>query len=247
MTQNPFTGSISPLNRESVSSSIMNLVTDYLLSRKLKPGDKLPTEAELAQRFGVGRNSVREAMKMLSSLGVVEIRRGVGTFIPETMSDSVVNPIILGLVFEQGTSRDLIELRLYLDTCVAELVMKKATRDDLKRLEDVNLRLKVAAEKSPKDSRALRDLDLDFHLTMLETTGNNLLFKLGKAIYTLFMAAIEKTVTADPYMAFRNHQLVLEAIKKKDSALIKEFIGESLAFWMATIAEEGLNDHPSER
>lgn len=243
----PFSESIQPLNRESVSSSIMNLITDDLLSRRLKPGDKLPTEAEFSQRFGVGRNSVREAMKMLSSLGVVEVRRGVGTFIPETMSESVVSPIILGLVFEQGTSKDLIELRLYLDTCVAELVMKKATRDDLKRLEDANKRLKAAAEKPPKDAKTLRDLDLDFHLTMLETTGNILLFKLGKAIYTLFMAAIEKTVTADPYMAFRNHQLVLEAIKKKDSALIKEFIGESLSFWMTAIEEENPQDHPSER
>lgn len=235
MEKTLFPESIKPLNRESVSSAIMNLITDYLLSKRLSPGDKLPTEAELAQQFGVGRNSVREAMKMLSSLGVVEIRRGVGTFIPETMSESVFNPIILGLVFEQGTSKELIELRLYLDTCVAEMVMQKATDADIQELESANNRLKEAAAEASLESGALRDLDMNFHLTMLRITGNKLLLRLGKAIYTLFRASIEKSVSEDPFMAFRNHQLVLEGIKKRNRKLIREFTGESLSFWMTTI------------
>lgn len=69
MTNNPFAESMKPLNRESVSSSIMNMITNYLLSKELKPGDKLPTESEFVQQLGVGRNSVREAIKMLSSRG----------------------------------------------------------------------------------------------------------------------------------------------------------------------------------
>ena len=238
MEKTLFPESIKPLNRESVSSSIMNLITDYLLSKRLNPGDKLPTESEFAQQFGVGRNSVREAMKMLSSLGVVEIRRGVGTFIPETMSESVFNPTILGLVFEQGTSKELIELRLSLDICVAEMVMQKATDADIQELEAANHRLKNAAGEAALDSRGLRDLDMNFHITMLNITGNKLLIKLGKAIYTLFRASIEKSVFADPYMAFRNHQLVLEGIKKRNRKLIREFISESLSFWMATIDEQ---------
>ena len=96
-----------------------------LLSLGFKPGDKLPTEMELAQQLGVGRNSVREAIKMLSYLGVVEIRRGIGTYVAETMPPSVVNPLILGLVFEQKTSREIIELRLLIETAVAEMLMQK--------------------------------------------------------------------------------------------------------------------------
>jgi GntR family transcriptional repressor for pyruvate dehydrogenase complex len=118
----PFDGSIRPLNREPVSSSIMNLITDYILSKDLKPGDKLPTESEFSQQLGVGRNSVREAIKMLSSLGVIEIKRGLGTFIAKSISPTIVNPLILALAFEQGTSREIFELRLLIDTGAAELL-----------------------------------------------------------------------------------------------------------------------------
>ena len=97
--KDPVTKSIRPLNRESVTSSIINRLTDLLISGELKPGDKLPTEMELAEQLGVGRNSVREAIKMLSYLGVIEIRRGIGTFVANSMPESVVNPLILGLVF----------------------------------------------------------------------------------------------------------------------------------------------------
>jgi len=227
--------SIKPLNREPVSLSIMNMVTDYLLSGTLRPGDKLPTESELARQLGVGRNSVREAMKMLSSLGVIEIKRGVGTFIAESISPSMVNPLILGLVFDQGTSQDLIELRLLIDTGVADLAMQKATTEDIEKLERANRRLKSAAETLGDDSNSLRDLDLNFHMTLLEVTRNRLVAKLGRAIYTLFMASIEKSVKADPYKAYANHELVINAIKRRDRGLIKRITSESLRFWMATI------------
>jgi len=96
------------------------MIINYLLSKKLKPGDKLPTESEFSQQLGVGRNSLREAIKMLSSFGIIEIKRGLGTFIAKSMSSSVMNPLILGLVFEQGTSIELFELRLLIETGAAE-------------------------------------------------------------------------------------------------------------------------------
>ena len=96
--------SLPNIGRRPISQMIMDLFTKYLLSRQLKPGDKLPTEFELAEKLGVGRHSVREAIKMLSSIGIIEIRKGAGTFIASTMKSSVLNPLILSLVFEQGTS-----------------------------------------------------------------------------------------------------------------------------------------------
>ena len=235
MANNPFTGSMKPLNREPVSSSIMNLLTNYLLSKELKPGDKLPTETEFSQQLGVGRNSVREAIKMLSSLGIVEIKRGVGTFIAKSISSSIMNPLILGLVFEQGTSRELFELRLLIDTGAAELVIQKASDEEIKKLEEANEKLREAVEINLDDKRKLLDLDINFHHTLLELTKNPFLAKIGKAVYTLFFTSIEKTVILDPVGGYKNHQLVIDAIKKRDNLRIRDITKESFSFWMAII------------
>lgn len=232
MRKKTFSESIKPLNRESVSSSIMNMVTDYLLSKELKPGDKLPTESEFAEKLGVGRNSVREAIKMLSSLGIIEIKRGVGTFISRSMSASMINPLVLGLVFEQGASKELIELRLFLDIGVTELATKKATDEDIEEMEVANKKLREAAENNERDLNKLRDLDLNFHYTLLESTKNSLLAKIGKVIYTLFFTSIKKTVELDPVSGYKNHQLVIDAIKKKDEELARKVTRESLSFWI---------------
>jgi len=215
---------------------------NYLLSGELKPGDKLPTEHEFAKKLGVGRNSIREAIKMLSSIGVVEIKRGAGTFIAESMSSSILNPLIISLVFEQGASRELIELRLLLDTDAAELAMQKAGDQDIKKLEEANQRLREEAEKQNHDQHQLRDLDLNFHRVLYELSGNTLLDKIGQAIYSLFFASIEKTVEADPQLAYRNHQMVIDAIKQRDAELIRRRMQKSLSFWMEYLSKEEKND-----
>jgi DNA-binding FadR family transcriptional regulator len=230
--KDPVTKSIRPLNRESVTSSIINRLTDLLISGELKPGDKLPTEMELAEQLGVGRNSVREAIKMLSYLGVIEIRRGIGTFVANSMPESVVNPLILGLVFEQKTSREIIELRLLIETAIGEIVIQKASDEDIKNLVAANEHLKKAAARKSSSSQQLRDIDIGFHETLLELTDNNPLKKIGKAIYALFLSSIENTVKQDPERAVRNHQLIIEAVEKRDPELLRKHMKESLSFWM---------------
>jgi DNA-binding FadR family transcriptional regulator len=207
---------------------------NYLLSGDLKPGDKLPTEHEFAKQLGVGRNSIREAIKMLSSIGVVKVKRGAGTFIAESMSSSILNPLILSLVFEQGASEELLELRFLLDEGVAELIIEKASDQDIKRLEDANQHLSEESRKEHHDNlHALRDVDLNFHRLFYDLVGNTLLNKIAQAIYTLFFASIEETVEADPATAYENHQKVIEAMKQRDVGLLRMRMRESLANYIS--------------
>lgn len=231
----PLVKAMKPLNRETVSTSIMNMICDYLLKKELRPGDKLPTESEFSQQLGVGRNSVREAIKMLSSLGVIEIKRGLGTFIARSMSPSIFNSLILGLVFEQGTSKELFELRLLIETGAAELVIQKASDEELEKLEEANKLLRETVESNVEDTRKRLDLDIHFHHTLLDLTKNPPLAKMGKAIYTLFFASIEKTVQLDPTGGWKNHQRVIDAIKRRDKELVRKVTNESLSFWSAII------------
>ncbi len=224
-----------PLLRESVSSSILNMIIDYILDGHLKPGDRLPTEVEFVEKLGVGRNSVREAIKVLSVLGIVNIKRGFGTFISETMSSSVLEPLLLSLAFEQGTPKGLIELRLLLEIGAAELVIDKASDEEIEELDRANQALIEAAGEKKDDLHALRDIDLNIHFTFFSLTKNPFVEKIARTIYRLFYASIEKTVEIDPDLAYKNHKLIIDAIKKRDKALTKESIKKALAFWMQYI------------
>ncbi len=223
---------LKPIKREPISVTILNMITDEILSGNLKPGDKLPTENELAESLGVGRNSVREAIKMLSSFGVIEVKMGAGTYIAESMNGSILQPLMLSLAFEQGTSKELVELRLMIEIGAAELAIDEASDEEIARLEAANERLKKAADNEVNDPQYLRDVDLNVHYTLFQITKNRFVNKIGRAIYRLFFASIEKTVEIDPYRAYRNHKLYIDAIKKRDKGSVGAKIRQALAEWM---------------
>ncbi len=234
---------LEPLDRPPVAATITNLLTRSLLSKQLKPGDKLPTEAELAQTLKVGRNSVREAIKMLSSLGVIEIRRGVGTFISNVLNASVLHPLIVSLVYRLGTSMELWELRVLVEAGVVELAIEKASPEDLVALEQANERIRHALAVHPRDIGRVRDLDLAFHRRLLDATRNPLVAELGEAIYTLFFASIEKSLAGDPASAYQNHQLILDAVRDKRREEARQLVTRSLAHWVTILRESAAIPH----
>ena len=219
------------LKRESVSSSIANIIIDYLLAKKLKPGDQIPTEQEFMAHLGVGRNSVREAIKMLSFLGVVEIRKGVGSFISSSIPSSAINPLILALAFEQGLSMDLVELRVLIDTGVGNLVIDKVDDEGIALLEAANERIEKILEDATEISPPLHELDFAFHETLFKLADNPLVEKIGMAVYKLFNFAMEKSMVSDPKQAYLNHKLIIKAIKERDKMSLQQNTRESLEVW----------------
>jgi len=227
-----FSDSLKPFKRKTISAEILNMITESVLAGDLKPGDKLPTETEFAESLGVGRNSVREAVKMLLSLGVVEVKRGAGTFIATSMNGSILNPLLLSLAIDQGTSKELVDLRLMIEIGAAKLAIGQAKDEEIIRLEKANEKLKTAAENNVADPAYLRESDLNVHYTLFDITGNRFVARIGKAIYRLFLASIEKTVQIDPYKAYLNHKLYIDAIKARDECSVGGKIREALAEWV---------------
>ncbi|PKL12651.1 MAG: hypothetical protein CVV52_09240 [Spirochaetae bacterium HGW-Spirochaetae-8] len=219
------------LKKESVPNSIMNLITDYLLSKKLKPGDQLPTEQELMSMLGVGRNSVREGIKMLTTLGVVEIRKGIGSFVSSSIPSSAMNPLVLSLLFEQGLSLNLVELRVLIDNGVGELVIEKASDADIAALESINEQIQNVATTHVNAGKELKELDLQFHSKMFEIADNPLITKVGFTIYKLFNVAMENSMVASPVTAYRNHLMIINSIKQKDRLLLRDSVKNSLVVW----------------
>jgi GntR family transcriptional repressor for pyruvate dehydrogenase complex len=230
------------IRHEAVPQLILNMIIDKVLSGRLRPGDKLPTENQFVDKLHVGRNSVREAIKVLSVLGVVEIRRGSGTYISTVMSSSVLEPLILSLAIDQTTPSTLVELRLMIDTGIVDLVIDKADADGVENLERANDALLAAAEAEVPDLEALRNLDLNFHFVLFELTDNPFVKKLARAIYRLFYRSIEQTVGMDPSQAYENHKLIIEAIKNKQREKVRESVRRSFVFWRNHLMDQSGRD-----
>ena len=144
---------LKKINNVSVVQQVIDNLSEAMLNRQLRPGDKIPTESELAESMGVGRNSIREAVKILVYLGVLEIRRAEGTFVCEGFSESMIDPMIYGIILDKEDSyENLMELREMMEVGVMQLAMKKVQRTVIDNicfpLEIVGVDKKKAKERA---------------------------------------------------------------------------------------------------
>lgn len=114
----------SPTNKkQSAVDIVINKIVDDVLTGHYKPGDKLPTEMQLAEMMSMSKNTVREAIKILVAYGAVEIRRPEGTFITHSFTPKMLNPVIYSLLFSKSNADDLLGLRRMIDTGVFLLII----------------------------------------------------------------------------------------------------------------------------
>lgn len=220
------------LKKRNVPKIIESYIIEQILNGKAKPGDKIPTEIEFTEKFGVSRNSVREGIKMLTTLGIIEYRRGTGTFISDKISDSALDPLVIQLAYSQRTPEELIELRIFFDTAIVELSLGRISEKDINDLEEINERLKTELEKTPIDSEYVSKIDLEFHLKCNELTHNSLLIKIGYVVYTLFFSTIRDSIIhAERMTPYQNHKKLIDSLRKKDDKEIRKIVGESLENW----------------
>ena len=124
----------APVKKENVVDQIINAITDSIVAGKYKAGMKLPNEYELIQEFHVSRNSLREAMKILSAMGIVEIRRGDGTYVCSEVKPSLFDNAVFGIVYGMSTDAELLELRQIIDEEIVRLAMEKITPQEIRAL-----------------------------------------------------------------------------------------------------------------
>ena len=163
---------------EQVADGIMNLIQET----PYKAGDKLPTEKELCERTGAGRNTVREALKILASRNVLEIRQGAGTFVSEKQGIPD-DPLGFSMVNDHvKLTKDLLQVRIMLEPQIAALAAQCAKEHEIKELEEI-LEEMEAAMKTRED---YSELDTKFHTKIAQCTHNivmeNLLPVIGKGV-----------------------------------------------------------------
>ena len=163
---------------EQVADGIMNLIQET----PYKAGDKLPTEKELCESTGAGRNTVREALKILASRNVLEIRQGAGTFVSEKQGIPD-DPLGFSMVNDHvKLTKDLLQVRIMLEPQIAALAAQCAKEHEIKELEEILEEMEAAMKKREDYS----ELDTKFHTKIAKCTHNivmeNLLPVIGKGV-----------------------------------------------------------------
>src|SRR5437879_2415867 len=129
--------SIAPIKSTRIYQEIVRQVKAMIAEGRLKSGDQLPPERDLAEKFVVSRTSVREALRALESLGLVEIRPGEGTFVREVSVESLIEPLALVMASQREAIGELFEARQMIEPALAALAARRATPEELHEMERI--------------------------------------------------------------------------------------------------------------
>jgi len=197
---------------ESVSVAVAGELLNYLLSGQLAEGERLPSERELTEILGVGRSAVREALKPLALLGIVEIRQGSGTYFRGTTSELLPRVIEWSLLLGDRSVSELVEARATVEQAMARLAAKH--RDDAQLA-----RMAAAIETmSARDGETFSAADGQFHVCISEASQNRVLAGILSSIRELQRKWIETVVDheSDLDALFHLHEEIFAAIRDQD-------------------------------
>lgn len=210
---------------------VIEEIKEIILENNLQPGDTLPTENELIEYLNVSKSSVREAIKILEAVGIVEIKRGCGTILSESNSKGFMNVIFYQLLIRNIDRKEFATFRKMLEISYTEMAAQNITEDEIRELEKC---LKEFETKVNYGNISAED-DIKFHTLILKATHNSFIISLGEAILLLFKDGVEKALVKNSKHALNDHRLILEAIKSKDSSKIKKVIEDSVDIWIKTL------------
>ena len=198
-------------NFESIVSRLHQLVEDGTL----KPGDKLPAERKIAELFGVGRSSVRDAIRILEARGIVKSRQGGGTVVQAFSSDNLVTELAGALVRKRALVQELMEVRGMLEPPLAAAAAKNATPAQIEHLEDV---LRRQRRRMERGELAVEE-DTAFHSELARAAGNRVVLSILDTLVNL-LTETRRRVLQDEQRArasLAGHRLVLGAIRRRDA------------------------------
>ena len=216
---------------KKVYMKIVEQVRDLIKEGRLKPGDKLPPEQVLADKFGTSRPSVREALSALEILGITESRGGKGNFIKNNFNFPSYEQKLRELE-EEESPFELLEARKAVETEIAELAAKKATPEDIDAISESLNEMKGAVSNIPR----MMELDGEFHLNIARAAHNNLLFSMMTYLSNLLKEKLwvnmkEKNwnLPGYPQKYLKEHTEIFNAIKNKDSKNARKQVYHHLA------------------
>ncbi len=172
-----------PIDHSSVAESVITQIEELILSGVLKDGDRLPSERDLADRLGVSRPKVREALKRLEESGLINVRHGEGTFVSKLIGSAMSPALIELYARHSGAFLDYLEFRVVQEEFAAGLAAERATAADKEILTGIIRDMTEA--QAAGDSKASEKADIAFHAAIVDAAHNTLLIHTMSSIYDL--------------------------------------------------------------
>ncbi|MBE6828938.1 MAG: FadR family transcriptional regulator [Ruminococcaceae bacterium] len=220
---------------ESSVNQIVDGMKQLMIDRKLKVGDKLPTEFELSNIFGKSRGSIREAIKILVSYGVLEIRRGDGTYVSASIGSGVFDALFFQVVAMGTDISELIQLREILESGIIKAILDRNDDDYLQEIIQIQERLSAKIERDA-DIDELVEIDLLLHRKLAMATHNVLLEKVYGFTLDIFAPLVKYSYimqrTSNAFSVQGKHATILQALEEHDYDLGRYAIRQSLKDWL---------------
>jgi DNA-binding FadR family transcriptional regulator len=207
------------LRGPALSQEIRRCIQEYILSHRLTAGDALPPESYWTESYGVGRSSVREAIKVLQALGVVEIRHGNGLFVRDVNFDPILESLSYQMRFRPQMFAEVFRVRVWLESAAIEEAVRGISD------EAVNELAGVLAEWRRRIQTGESHVELDeaFHSILYQSLQNSTLLGLFRVFWNVFLTLdIDAIRATDRELGVAEHELLLEAIRNRDAALARQ-------------------------
>ena len=222
---------------DTLRHEVVEYIRKLIEEGKLKPGDRLPTEREMAEKFGVSRTVIRDAVKTLTGLGVLEVKHGIGIFAAVPDSHSIARQLSGLLFYREDTINNLFEVRMLLESETAGWAAERRAREDLELLFE-NLRSHKSIAGSG-DVKTMGELDRSFHILVANATGNPVVIRLMQNLLDLFVVSNQQTltITGRALQSAEEHRQICAAIEQQDVAKARQAMTKHL-----TSVVESLNE-----
>ena len=206
----------------------------YIIENNMKSGDPFPTEYELAEKLGISRTAIREALKKFETLGIIEVRPGVGRFVREFNFEAILEGLPYNLEMDIKNFQEVLEVRFCLESWFIAKDINKYTKENIAEFKETLKKLELQVLNNFEE-KELVETHSQFHCALYKNSDNSLLVNLIKIFSTIQrnLVLLHRYKTKDKNLFIRQHKLLLEAIEKRDSRLAQKRLEEHFAEAMA--------------
>lgn len=221
----------TPIKSAKVYEQVIEQIKSMIISGKLRKGDKLPSERELVEQLKVSRTSIREALRALEIVGLIQCKQGEGNFIRDNFENSLFEPLSLVFILEKSNKKDIIEVRRIIEEEAAALAAQRITKEQIEDLENI-----IEEIKKIKDEKILVNLDKNFHYAIAQACGNFILLNIINSCSSLIDSLIKDaryeimSNGENKKELIQQHEKICQALKNKNPGLASKLMREHLEY-----------------
>ena len=229
---------IEPIKKTRVAEEVADRIRTLILDGTFPQGQPLPSERVLTEQFGVSRGSIRDALRMLETIGLIETQHGRGTFPRELTVDRLVAPLASMMTFQHDLQDELLDVRRMFEPAVARVAAARATDEDFADLQRI---IEAQQRKLKKGQSAIVE-DTEFHAALARSTRNRVVVSLMATLNDLLVESRKLTLKQKgrPAKSIEGHEAVVAALRRRDA----EGAASAMYTHIDQIAQ--LQSHPGE-